>query len=31
MLAVDVGLLFAAAGGVATVLQNVRIAYKGVT
>ena len=30
MLAVDVGLLFAIAG-IATVLQNVRIAYKGVT
>jgi phosphatidylinositol glycan class O len=30
MLAVDVGLLFAATG-MATVLQNVRIAYKGVT
>jgi len=30
MLAVDVGLLFATAG-IATVLQNVRMAYKGVT
>ena len=30
MLAVDVGLVLAAAGGVGTVLQNVRIAYKGV-
>jgi phosphatidylinositol glycan class O len=30
VLAVDVGLLFAAVGAT-TVLQNVRIAYKGVT